>query len=94
MSLSNPDNSNGRIIAFLKLMESTSLVFYLPNLQSLKTGEKSFYQTTTLSLSSNSIIFYFSLYLPNLQSFITGYESFDKTTSLSLSGRIFLFLFM
>ena len=47
----------------------------------------------TLSLSSNSIQFYFSIYLPNLQSFKTGKESFFKTTSLSLSSNSIQFYF-
>ena len=59
----------------------------LPNLQSFETGIDSFSKTTSLSLSGNSIKFYFSLYLPNLQSFITGDYTFSKTTSLSLSGN-------
>ena len=63
-------------------------------LKNVETGYQSFYNTTSLSLSSNSIIFYFSLYLPNLQSFITGNWSFSKISSLSLSSRIFLFLFI
>ena len=53
----------------------------------------SFLQTTSLSLSSNSIQFYFSLYLPNLQSFKTGRESFFETTSLSLSSNSIQFYF-
>ena len=60
---------------------------YLPNLQSFQTGDHSFQETTSLSLSSNSIKLYFSLYLPNLQSFKTGNQSFEETTSLSLSGN-------
>ena len=69
------------------------LYLYLPNLQSFKIDNNSFYKTTSLSLSSNSIQFYFSLYLPNLQSFITGKESFQWTTSLSLSSSSIKFYF-
>ena len=43
------------------ILESNSIQFYfslhLPNLQSFKTREKSFYKTTSLSLSSNPIKF-------------------------------------
>ena len=61
---------------------------YLPNLQSFETGYDSFYETTSLSLSSNSIKFYFSIYLPNLQSFETGDRSFYEIKMLSLSSKI------
>ena len=60
--------------------------FYLPNLQSFKTGETSFMITPSLSLSSNSIQFYFSIYLPNLQSFETGDESFSESSLFSILG--------
>ena len=66
---------------------------YLPNLQSFKTGNESFFETTSLSLSGNSIQFYFSLYLPNLQSFEIGKESFYETTSLYLSSNSIQFFF-
>ena len=65
----------------------------LPSLQSFQTGYNSFKETTSLSLSSNSIKFYFSLHLPNLQSFKTGNFSFICTTSLSLSSNSIQFYF-
>ena len=61
--------------------------FCLPNLQSFITGRQSFYETTSLTLSSHSIKFYFSLYLPKLQFFEIGNISFFSTTSLSLSSN-------
>ena len=72
---------------FLKVFDDSVSYFYLPNLQSFKTGEGSFWKTTSLSLSSNSKIINFSVYLPNLQSFETGNESFFEITSLSLSSN-------
>ena len=62
----------------------------LPNLQSFITGDNSFHETTSLSLSSMIIKFDYLTFsnLPNLQSFKTGYKSFYKTTSLSLSSMI------
>ena len=65
----------------------------LPNLQSFKTGDRSFYYTTSLSLSSMIIKFDYLTFsnLPNLQSFKTGWKSFEKTTSLSLSSMIIKF---
>ena len=60
----------------------------LPNLQSFETGGRSFYKTTSLSLSSMIIKFDYSIFsnLPNLQSFETGNFSFRNTLSLSLSS--------
>ena len=62
----------------------------LPNLQSFETGNYSFEETTSLSLSSMIIIFDYLTFsnLPNLQSFKTGYQSFCYTKSLSLSSNI------
>ena len=67
----------------------------LPNLQSFETGEASFFETTSLSLSSMIIKFdYFTFSnLPNLQSFETGEGSFFETTSLSLSSNSIQFYF-
>ena len=47
---------------------------YLPNLQSFYTGNKSFYKTTSFSLSSMIIIFDYFIFsnLPNLQEMIIG----------------------
>ena len=69
------------------------IISNLPNLQSFKTGDYSFYNTTSLSLSSMIIKFDYLTFsnLPNLQSFITGERSFNKTTSLSLSSMIIKF---
>ena len=78
-------NVKNVIIESIWLFEGCHL--YLPNLQSFITGKYSFRETRSLSLSSNSIQFYFSIYLPNLQSFETGYQSFNKITSLSLSSN-------
>ena len=52
----------------------------LPNLQSFKTGNYSFYQTTSLSLSSNSIIFDYLIFsnLPNLQELEIGEGCFRE----------------
>ena len=65
----------------------------LPNLHSLETGEDSFRETTSLSLSSMIIKFDYLIFsnLPNLQSFITGFKSFKEITSLSLSSMIIKF---
>ena len=65
----------------------------LPNLQSFETGNNSFIETTSLSLSSMIIILDYLTFsnLPNLQSFITGDWSFEETTSLSLSSMIIKF---
>ena len=80
-----------QVYLYLVILFKFYFSLYLPKLQLFQTGKWSFYETRSLSLSSNSIQFYFSLYLPNLQSFKTGNGSFSKTTSLSLSSRIFLF---
>ena len=65
----------------------------IPNLQSFITGNNSFNETTSLSLSSMIIKFDYLTFsnLPNLQSFKTGKYSFYKTTSLSLSSMIIIF---
>ena len=65
----------------------------LPNLQSFETGYQSFYEITSLSLSSMIIKFDYLTFsnLPNLQSFETGDYSFKETTSLSLSSIIIKF---
>ena len=69
-----------------------SYFLYLPNLESFKTGNYSFYHTTSLSLSSMNIkVIIFISNLPNLQSFKTGDWSFSSTTSLSLSSMIIKF---
>ena len=65
----------------------------LPKLQSIEIGNTSFVCCSSLSLSSNSIQFYFSLYLPNLQTFKTDMLSLQNITSLSLSGNSIQFYF-
>ena len=52
----------------------------LPNLQSFETGEKSFYETISFSLSSMIIKFdYFTFsYLPKLREIIIGEGCFNK----------------
>ena len=50
-------------------------------------GDKSFFETSQLSLSSNSNTKFDIFDLPNLQSFETGYQSFFETTSSSLSSN-------
>ena len=68
-----------------------SFYLNLPNLQSFATGNQSFCFTTSLSLSSNPMLFHLCLYLPTLQSFTTGFESFFNATILSLSSNSILF---
>ena len=70
------------------------LYIYLPNLQSFIMGDFSFKETTSLSLSSISIQFYFHENLPNLQSFITGKYSFYKTTNCILLSMFICYSIM
>ena len=78
----------------MKVLDTFRFVIkYLPKLQSFDIEDCSFCYTTSLSLSSNSIQFYFSIYLPKLQSIETGVYSFSETTSLSLSSNSIQFYF-
>ena len=54
------------------------ICIFLPSLQSFETGNGSFKETRSLSLSSNSIQFYFYSYLPNLQSLEIGENCLNK----------------
>ena len=66
------------------------MIWYLdlPKLQSLQTGNQSFFNTTSLSLSSRIYLYHWLFDLPNLQSFETGNQSFYKMTTISFSSNL------
>ena len=75
------------------ILSNSTYFLYLPKLQSFKTGWQSFKKTTSLSLSSNYIQFYFSLYLPQLNQISLGRYSFEETTFITLQSTFVFSLF-
>ena len=59
----------------------------LPRLMTFSTGQESFYEMASVSLSG-IIVSDDWFDLPELTTFITGYQSFYETTSLSLNSMM------
>ena len=91
--LSNIEIENGvfsnvnNVIIESKFRNLMIWYLYLPKLQSLQTGNQSFFNTTSLSLSSRIYLYHWLFDLPNLQSFETGNQSFHMIRNLTFSSN-------